>query len=121
MREKEEVKRWTAKRKSALVVEAIQGNTTVTEASRDYDLMSSGTESWVAEGKAGMKNALRAQTRRCLKDSNVFTTPLRELAAYPPRHKRRDNLLRLSASAPGTESICISGLTCPETTGSIRA
>ena len=30
----EEVKRWTAKRKSALVLEIIQGKTTVSEASR---------------------------------------------------------------------------------------
>lgn len=32
------IKRWTAKRKSALVGEIIQGKTTVAEASRSYDL-----------------------------------------------------------------------------------
>lgn len=32
------IKRWTAKRKTALVVEIIQGKTTVAEASRAYDL-----------------------------------------------------------------------------------
>ncbi len=32
------VKRWTAKRKSALVIEIIQGKTTVAEASRGFDL-----------------------------------------------------------------------------------
>ena len=32
------VKRWTAKRKSSLVVEIIQGKTTIAEASRTYDL-----------------------------------------------------------------------------------
>ncbi len=31
-------KRWTAKRKSALVIEILQGKTTVAEASRSYDL-----------------------------------------------------------------------------------
>ncbi len=31
------IKRWTAKRKTALVVEIIQGKTTVAEASRAYD------------------------------------------------------------------------------------
>ncbi len=31
MRDQEEVKRWTAKRKSALVLEIIQGKTTVSE------------------------------------------------------------------------------------------
>ncbi|HBJ2014225.1 transposase, partial [Salmonella enterica subsp. enterica serovar Bovismorbificans] len=34
----EEIKRWTAKRKSALVMEIIQGKTTVAEAARAFDL-----------------------------------------------------------------------------------
>ena len=34
----EDIKRWTAKRKSALVLDIIQGKTTVSEASRQYDL-----------------------------------------------------------------------------------
>ena len=34
----DEIKRWTAKRKSALVMEILQGKTTVAEASRSYDL-----------------------------------------------------------------------------------
>ena len=61
MRDQEEVKRWTAKRKSALVLEIIQGETTVAEASRAYDLMPSEIENWVDEGKRGMENALRAK------------------------------------------------------------
>ena len=61
MRDQEEVKRWTAKRKSALVMEIIQGKTTVSEASRAYDLMPSEIENWVDEGKRGMENALRAK------------------------------------------------------------
>ena len=61
MRDQEEVKRWTAKRKSALVLEIIQGKTTVSEASRAYDLMPSEIENWVDEGKRGMENALRAK------------------------------------------------------------
>ena len=61
MRDQEEVKRWTAKRKSALVLEVIQGKTTVSEASRAYDLMPSEIENWVDEGKRGMENALRAK------------------------------------------------------------
>lgn len=61
MSDQEEVKRWTAKRKSALVMEIIQGKTTVSEASRAYDLMPSEIENWVDEGKRGMENALRAK------------------------------------------------------------
>ena len=34
----DQIKRWTAKRKSALVLEIIQGKTTVAEASRAHDL-----------------------------------------------------------------------------------
>ena len=56
----EEIKRWTAKRKSALVLEIIQGKTTVAEASRAYDLPPSEIETWVEDGKKGMENALRA-------------------------------------------------------------
>jgi transposase-like protein len=56
----EEVKRWTAKRKRALVLEIIQGKTTVSEASRTYDLAPSEVEAWVEEGKRGTENALRA-------------------------------------------------------------
>lgn len=53
------IKRWTAKRKSALVVEIIQGKTTVAEASRSFDLTPSEIESWVEDAKKGMENALR--------------------------------------------------------------
>ena len=56
----EDIKRWTAKRKSALVLDIIQGKTTVAEASRAYDLPPSEVEGWVEDGKRGMENALRA-------------------------------------------------------------
>ena len=71
----EQIKRWTAKRKSALVLEIIQGKTTVAEASRAYDLPPSEIETRVDDGKRGMENALRAnpqdvreQFERQLKD-----------------------------------------------------
>lgn len=57
----EEFKRWTAKRKAALVTEIIQGKTSVGEASRTYDLTPSEIEEWVEEGRKGMENALRAK------------------------------------------------------------
>lgn len=56
----EYIKRWTARRKSALVLDIIQGKTTVAEASRAYDLSPSEVEQWVDDGKRGMENALRA-------------------------------------------------------------
>ena len=57
----EEIKRWTARRKSALVLEIIQGKTTVAEASRQFDLTPSEIESWVDDAKRGMENALRTK------------------------------------------------------------
>ena len=42
------IKRWTAKRKTALVVELIQGKTTVAEASRAYVLSPSEIEAWAS-------------------------------------------------------------------------
>ena len=56
----ETVKCWTAKRKTALVIEIIQGKTTVAEASRTYDLTPSEIETWVDDAKKGMENSLRA-------------------------------------------------------------
>jgi transposase-like protein len=40
----------------------IQGKATLAEASRHYDLTPSEVEEWVEQGKAGMENALRAET-----------------------------------------------------------
>lgn len=57
----EEIKRWTARRKSALVLDIIQGKTTVAEASRQFDIPPSEVESWVEDGKRGLENALRAK------------------------------------------------------------
>ena len=57
----EEIKRWTAKRKTALVMDIIQGKTTVSEAARGFDLAPSEIEEWVNDAKQGMENALRAK------------------------------------------------------------
>jgi transposase-like protein len=57
----DDIKRWTAKRKAALVMEIIQGKTTVAEASRSFDLPPSVIEEWVDDAKKGMENALRAK------------------------------------------------------------
>jgi putative transposase len=58
---KDGIKRWTAKRKAALILDIIQGKTTLAEASRSYVLDPSEVEQWVEEGKRGMENALRAK------------------------------------------------------------
>ena len=57
----EDIKRWTSRRKSALVMEIFQGKTTVAEASRAYDLPPSEIESWMVDARSGMENALRTK------------------------------------------------------------
>ena len=57
----EEFKRWTAKRKAALVTEIIQGKTSIGEASRAFDIPPSEIEEWIEDAKRGMENALRAK------------------------------------------------------------
>jgi transposase-like protein len=54
------IKRWTAKRRAALVVEIIQGKTTGAQASRTYDLSPSEIEGWIDDAKRGIENALRS-------------------------------------------------------------
>ena len=56
----EEIKPWMARRKSALVLEIIQGRTTIAEASRQLGLKPSEIEIWVEDDKRGMENALKA-------------------------------------------------------------
>jgi len=57
----DDIKWWTAKRKAALVMEIIQGKTTVAEASRSFDLPPSDIEEWVDDANKGIENALRAK------------------------------------------------------------
>ncbi len=72
----DEIKRWTAKRKTALVLDIIQGKSTVAEASRSFDLPPSEIEAWVEEGKRGMENALRTKP---LEVKEQYERQLREL------------------------------------------
>jgi transposase-like protein len=58
----QEFKRWTAKRKAALVTEILQGKTSVSDAARSFDLSPSKIEAWVDEGKKGLENALLKST-----------------------------------------------------------
>lgn len=59
----EEIKRWTVRRKAALVLEIIQGKTTVAEASRQLDLTRSEIDSWLEDGKRGDVRPILSSTR----------------------------------------------------------
>lgn len=58
---KPENRRWAAKRKSALVIDIFKGKTTVSGASRPYDISPSEIEEWIADATGGMENALRTK------------------------------------------------------------
>ena len=95
--QEEDIKRWTAKRKSALVLDIIQGKTTVAEASMQFDLPPAEIDEWVTQAKAGIENALRAkpedvreQYERQLKELNsAYGEAMLELRA----RKKLDALL----------------------------
>jgi hypothetical protein len=57
----DEIKRWTARWKSALVLDIIQGKTTVSESSRQFDLPPSEIKSRIDQAKSGMENALKVK------------------------------------------------------------
>ena len=72
----EDIKPWTAKRKATLVTEIIQGKTTISEASRSFDIPPSEIEDWIEEGKRGLENALRAKP---MEIKEQYEKQLREL------------------------------------------
>ena len=58
-----EIKRWTAKRKTQVVLDILKGKTTVAEVSRRHDLTPGEIERWIDEGISGMENNFRARPR----------------------------------------------------------
>ncbi len=54
-------KRWTAKRRAALVLEILRGDTSVAEAARKYGLTVAEVEDWRERFLAGAENALRSR------------------------------------------------------------
>ena len=56
-------KRWTAKRKKELVLEILQGRTTVSAAARKFDLKPSQVEQWVDDASKAMEKALTGRPK----------------------------------------------------------
>jgi transposase-like protein len=69
----ETIKRWTAKRRSALVVSIIKGETSTQEAARTHGLTVSEIEDWKEKFLTGAENALRSRPRDedALKDEQI--------------------------------------------------
>ncbi len=69
----ENVQRWTAKRRTALVLQIVKGETSAQEAARKHGLTVAEVESWLEKGLAGMENQLRSRPRddEALKDEEI--------------------------------------------------
>ena len=61
--QKSEVRRWTAKRRVALVIAILKGKTSVAEAARTHGLTIVEVERWKERFLAGAENALRSRPR----------------------------------------------------------
>lgn len=59
----EDVKRWTAKRRSALVLSILRGETSVQEAARKHGLTVAEVEEWKERFLLAAENALRSRPR----------------------------------------------------------
>jgi transposase-like protein len=70
----EEVQRWTAKRRAALVISLLKGETTVAEAARRHGLKVAEVEEWRDRFLLAAENGLRAglkKTRRCARKWSI--------------------------------------------------
>ena len=57
----EQLKRWTAKRRTALVLAILRGDTSVAEAARKHGLTVAEIEAWKQRFLSGAENALRSR------------------------------------------------------------
>lgn len=69
----EEIQRWTAKRRSALIVSIVRGETSVQEAARQHGLTVAEIEDWRERFFLAAENALRSKPRdeEALKDEQI--------------------------------------------------
>jgi transposase-like protein len=59
----EKRRRLTAKRKSEIVLDILQGKRTISEVSRANDITPATIEEWIEEARKGMENQLRAKPK----------------------------------------------------------
>ncbi len=69
----DEIQRWTAKRRVALVVSILKGETSVAEAARKHGLKVAEVEEWQERFLLAAENGLRARPRdeEALKDEHI--------------------------------------------------
>jgi transposase-like protein len=61
--DKDDVQRWTTKRKAALVLSIVRGETSIQEAARQHGLTVAEIEDWKERFFLGAENALRAKPK----------------------------------------------------------
>ena len=69
----EPIERWTAKRRVALVVSILRGDTSIAEAARTHGLTVAEIEDWREKFLLGAENALRSRPRdeEAIKDEQI--------------------------------------------------
>ena len=69
----DDIQRWTSKRRTALVVSILKGETSAQEAARKHGLTVGDVEKWVELAMAGMENQLRSRPKEdeALKDERI--------------------------------------------------
>ena len=85
----EDVQRWTAKRRVALVLSIVRGETSVAEAARKHGLTVAEVEEWQERFVAAAENALRSRPKddEALKDEHIKKLKQKVGESRPrPRH-----------------------------------
>lgn len=72
-KEPEKIERWTAKRRTALVLSIVKGETSATEAARKHGLRVAEVEAWMESFLEAAENALRSRPKaeEALKDEQI--------------------------------------------------
>ena len=88
----DEVQRWTAKRRSALILSIVKGETIMQEAARKHGLTLAEIEDWKEKFLLGAENALRSKPRdeEALKDEQIKRlepTPRGRRSSAPSRER----------------------------------
>ena len=73
MENEQDIQRWTAKRKGALVLSILKGETSIQEAARNHGLTIIEIEDWKDKFLLGAENALRSRPKdeEALKDEQI--------------------------------------------------
>ena len=92
------VKRWTAKRKSAVVLDILRGKTTVAEVARQHDLTVAEIESWKARFMESAEEGLRTNPRddkaKWAAEKKELFAKIGELTLDIEILKKTENILR---------------------------